>query len=172
MFALLLLLTEEAPKCTSAVQHCCSGALHSRECCRGKPLVKGKSRGSCAQFCSVCMVLTSFGSPDLPISSYFSPSHRAELGRSLPSVPPAEFGLCDVWCPIGSYEVTPAGTRCWLSFVAFFSFLQMRADRFGFVSNQSCHTVRFQCWLALLVLWCVLELHIPINFLWPCTRGR
>lgn len=115
-------LKKPVPNCTSALQHRWSGALDSRECCWGKPLVKGRSRVSLAQFCSVCMVLTSFGSPDLPISSHFASCHRAELERSLGSLPPAESGLCEVWRPIGSYKVTPEETRYWLNFFAFFAF--------------------------------------------------
>lgn len=154
-------LKKPVPNCTSALQHCWSGALDSRECCWGKPLGKGRSRVSWAQFCSVCMVLTSFGSPDLSISSCFAMCHR-QKEREPPISAAAEFGLCDVWCPRGSYKVTPAGTRYWLSSVAFFAsskweltglslFPNRAATRWGFSVGWPCSCCGV-CWSCIFQL--------------------
>lgn len=136
-------LKKPVPNCTSALQHRWSGALDSRECCWGKPLVKGRRRVSLAQFCSVCMVLTSFGSPDLPISSHFASCHRAELERE-PRIS-ASSRVWFVW-GVAAHRKLQGYTRrnkILAQFLCLFCFLKMRADRSEFVSKQSCHTVRF-----------------------------
>lgn len=54
---------------------------------------------------------------------HFLPCVTGQSWRgSLPPLPPAEFGLCEVWWPTGSYRVMPEETRYWLNFFAFFAF--------------------------------------------------
>lgn len=172
MFVLLLLLTEEA----SSKQHICFAAPLQRGSglqgmLLGETLVKGRSRVSWAQFCSVCMALTGFGSSDLPDSSYFALCHRAELEREPPSLPPAEFGLCDVWCPIGIYKVTPEGTRYWLNFLAFFVFSKWELTGLSLFPNRAATQLGFSvgwpCWCCGVCWSCIFQL----TFYGPAQGG-
>lgn len=137
MFALFLLLKKAVPNCTSALDSPAVQGLWTPGNAAGKTPGEGRGRVSWAQFCSFCMVLTDFGSLDLPFSSYFAMCHRAELEGELPPLPPAEFGLCDVSCPIGSYKVTPEGTRYWLNFVAFFAFSKWELTGLSLFPNRA-----------------------------------
>lgn len=135
MFALLLLLTEEA---SSKLHICFTAPLLRGSGLQG--VLLGKTPGEGQEQGLLGSALPCLYGPDW-FPSYFSMCHRAELERQLSSLPPAVWFVW-LWCPIGIYKVTPEGTRL-AQFHCLFSFSKWELTGLSLFPNRAATQLGF-----------------------------